>query len=167
LFVAVWPPEDVVERLTSLDRPDRPGVRWTDRRQWHVTLRFLGRADVDQAGRALRGVGAPEAPVEAVMGPTVGHLGPRVLHVGVSGLDGLAATVTSATAGVGEPAEARPFVGHLTLARVARSARVDVDSLTGQPIAAAWPVTEVCLVESRLSSAGATYETVARRALTP
>ncbi len=165
LFVAAWPSDDVVERLAGLDRPDRAGLRWTDRRQWHVTLRFLGRADVDQAARALGDLVPPDGRVEAVIGPVVGHLGPRVLYVPVSGLDGLAAAVTSVTAGVGEPPGARPFVGHLTLARVAKSASVDVDRVTGQAISGTWPVTEVCLVESRLSSAGATYDVVTRRSL--
>jgi len=45
LFVAVVPPGDVLDRLAALRRPPRPGVRWTRREQWHVTLRFLGEVD--------------------------------------------------------------------------------------------------------------------------
>ena len=48
LFVAVWPPESVVEMLLGLDRPEGPDLRWTTEPQWHVTLRFLG--DVDDPG---------------------------------------------------------------------------------------------------------------------
>jgi 2'-5' RNA ligase len=51
LFVAVWPPNDVVDVLADLPRPDVAGVRWTTQGQWHVTLRFLGQVaadDVDQ-----------------------------------------------------------------------------------------------------------------------
>ena len=42
LFVAVWPPADVVTRVAALPRPDVAGLRWTAPDHWHVTLRFLG-----------------------------------------------------------------------------------------------------------------------------
>ena len=45
LFVAVWPPESVVEMLLGLDRPEGPELRWTTEPQWHVTLRFLGEVE--------------------------------------------------------------------------------------------------------------------------
>lgn len=161
LFVAVWPPDDVLDAVAALDRPELPGLRWTGRSQWHVTLRFLGRVEqVEQAQAALATVEA--APTEAVAGPSVGRFGQRVLHVPVAGLDEVAAAVIGATAAVGEPPEDRPFAGHLTLARVARGARVDLRPLAGQPIAGRWPVAEVCLVESHLSPRGARYEVVSR-----
>lgn len=172
LFVAVWPPAAVVDRVEALERTEVAGLRWTDRRQWHVTLRFLGRSDVDDARQALAdmalpGMPAPDQalPVQAVLGPAVGRFGHRVLHVPVSGLEGVAAAVVAATSGVGKAPDGRPFAGHLTLARVAREAAVDLRSLAGQAITASWPVTEVTLVESRLSSAGPTYEVVERVAL--
>ena len=43
LFVAVWPPDDVLDRLAVLPRPEVDGLRWTDQDHWHVTLRFLAR----------------------------------------------------------------------------------------------------------------------------
>jgi len=162
LFVAVWPPDEVVERVAALDRPEVVGLRWTSPAQWHVTLRFLGRADMGEARAALGDLVVPAKPVEAVVGPTVGRFGQRVLQLPVSGLDGLAAAVVSATAAMGDRPEDRPFVGHLTLARVARTADVDLWALAGQAITGTWAVTEVTLVESTLSSAGATYEVVER-----
>ena len=165
LFVAVWPPDVVLDRVAGLDRPEVAGLRWTAPAQWHVTLRFLGRVDdVATATDALRGVRA--APAEAVLGPAVGRFGQRVLHVPVSGLGDVAAAVVAATASVGQPPEERPFAGHLTLARVARGARVDLRRLSGAPVAGRWPVNEVCLVESRLSPAGARYQVVERVAFT-
>ena len=161
LFVAVSPPDEVLERVAALDRPEVAGVRWTSRAQWHVTLRFMGRVDDPPvASEALARVQA--APAEASLGPTVGRFGQRVLHVPVSGLDRLAAAVVAATASVGEPPEERPFAGHLTLARVARGARVDLRALAGQPVEGRWTVTELCLVESRLSPQGARYEVLER-----
>jgi len=165
LFVAVWPPPDVVDRIASLPRPSVPGVRWTGREQWHVTLRFLGRVDeIDPVNEALAGVVAP--PLEAAVGPEVGRFGQRVLHVPVDGLAPLATAVVAATAGLGEPPEDRPFAGHLTLARVRRGARVDLRPLAGSPIDGRWPVTELTLVESRLGGAGARYDIVRRYPLT-
>src|SRR5215210_1263063 len=100
LFVAVSPPEEVLDRIAALDRPEAAGVRWTDRGQWHVTLRFLGRVDdVTAAAEALAGVRA--APAVASLGPAVGRFGHRVLHVPVAGLDAVAAAVVAATAHVG------------------------------------------------------------------
>ncbi|MBW3548710.1 MAG: hypothetical protein KY452_11325, partial [Actinobacteria bacterium] len=49
LFVAVRPPPEVVATLATLDRPERPGLRWTPPEQWHVTLRFFGPVDAEQA----------------------------------------------------------------------------------------------------------------------
>ena len=164
LFVAVAPPEEVLERVAALHRPEVAGLRWTTRPQWHVTLRFLGAVDdVHAAAEAL--ARARAAPAEAVLGPAVGRFGQRVLHVPVLGLDEVAAAVVAATADVGEPPEERPFAGHLTLARVQRGARVDLRRLTGEPVEGRWPVEEVCLLQSHLSPRGARYETLERVAL--
>ena len=162
LFVAVWPPHDVLDRVAALDRPPVAGLRWTTADQWHVTLRFLGPvADSVPVVAGLAGVSASPA-AAAVLGPAVGRFGQRILHLRVAGLDRLAGDVVRATAHLGQPPDDRPFAGHLTLARVAQAARVDLRPLTGQPVAAAWMVGEVCLVESRLSSAGARYRVVER-----
>ena len=88
--------------------------------------------------------------MEAVLGPAVGRFGNRVLHVPVSGLGELAAGVVEATAGLGRPPEDRAFAGHLTLARVAEGARVDLRPLAGEAVAGRWTVEDVCLVESHL-----------------
>jgi 2'-5' RNA ligase len=156
LFVAVVPPDDVLDRLASLRRPARPGVRWTRREQWHVTLRFLG--EVDEAAvpavvaaldaaplDAAPPAAAPPAaapPAAAVLGPRVAALGRRVVQIPVAGLDDLAAAVTAATATV---------QGHVTLARVARGGLRD---LVGEPVAATFPVVDVRLVHSRPGGRG-------------
>ena len=169
LFVAVWPPEEVVARIAALDRPSVPGLRWTDVRQWHVTLRFLGEvADVDEAVGALSQ--APPTvggPVVARMGPETGRFGQRVLHVPVTGLDEVAAAVTAATAAVGEPPEDRPFRGHITLGRVRRGTRVDLRPFCGLARVGEWEVPSVDLVVSHLHPHGARYETVFSRPVEP
>ncbi len=161
LFVAVWPPEEVLDVVAALERPANEGLRWTTRDQWHVTLRFLGPVDIAPVEGALAGV-APAGAVRARLGPAVGRFGHGVLHVPVAGLDAIAAAVIRATAGLGRPPDERPFAGHLTLARVAKGARVDLRRLSGAAVEGSWAVGEVCLVESRLSSAGARYQVVER-----
>lgn len=156
LFVAVWPPDDVAAHLASLPRPDEAGVRWTTPAQWHVTLHFCGSADLDAATAALARVAA--APAVATMGPSVQRLGAGVVQVPVTGLDAVAAAVRGAFAGVGEPQPDRPFVGHLTLARLRRTRRC---SLLGAPVAATFAVDEVALVRSTTDPDGAVYDTVA------
>lgn len=159
LFVAVWPPDDVLDLIAALPRPEVEGLRWTIRDQWHVTLRFFGSVELADASAALRSVSA--SATTAVLGPETGRFGKGILHVPVDGLADVARAVVRATKKVGKPPEPRPFKGHLTLARARDRRRgVDLRPLVGTPIAAEWPVTEVCLVESHLSSKGAKYEVV-------
>jgi 2'-5' RNA ligase len=160
LFVAVVPPDDVLDAVAALERPPVSGLRWTSREQWHVTLRFLGTvADAGPVVEALSGIALPAA--TAVVGPAVGRFGHRLLHVPVAGLDEAEAVVRGVTADLGEPPEDRPFRGHLTLARVTKGVRVDLRALAGAPVEGQWAVTEIALVESRLSAAGARYSVVA------
>jgi 2'-5' RNA ligase len=160
--VAVWPPDEVLDLVAGLPRPGIDGLRWTGRDQWHVTLRFLGPvADVAPAAdalAALEGVG----PLTAVLGPAVERFDQRVLHMPVGGLEPVAVAVAGATGHLGKPPDAGPFHGHLTLARVAKHAKVDLRRLVGAPMEARWPVDAVCLVESHLSPAGARYEVLDR-----
>jgi len=163
LFVAVWPPDDVLDLIQALPRPEVPGLRWTRRGHWHATLRFLGSVpDVEPVVDALAaGVAEVNGVTEAVLGPAVDRLGRRVLHVPVSGIERLAAAVVAATAHIGRQPDDRPFTGHVTLARVGDRASVDLRPLTGTPVSAAWTVREVSLVRSDLSGATPRYDVLA------
>ncbi len=161
-FVAVWPSPTVVSQLAAIDRPTAPGVRWTTRDKWHVTLRFLGQVPEEalaEVGQALSRLEAPGA-VTAVAGPGVERLGISVLCVPVAGVDELAARVVALTAAIGEAVDPRPFRGHLTVARAGRG--VSLRTLTGAPFLAAWPVDEVTLVASTRDPDGARYQVVGR-----
>lgn len=164
LFVAVTPPDTVLDAVARLRRPARPGVRWTTREQWHVTLRFLG--EVDDPAPVVAALDRAVLPAaEARIGPRVGLLGRGVVMLPVAGLDGLAAAVVAATAGIGEPVGDRPFRGHLTLARVRRggSAR----GLLGEELDRTFAVREVALVRSHLGAGPARYEVLHVRRLDP
>jgi 2'-5' RNA ligase len=151
----VWPPDDVLDMLDGLSRPALPGVRWTGRAQWHVTLRFLGDADVDAVSAALAGVRV--AATEAGLAPRTQRLSRGVLSVPVSGLEDVAAAVVAATAELGRPPDHRTFRGHITLARVEGRAK---PPLTDVP-ARSWTVATFALVRSHLGGGPARYETVA------
>lgn len=160
LFVAVRPPADVLDLLASLPRPAEPGVRYTTRAQWHVTLRFLGDADVASAVAALDDLEADR--VEVVLGPRVSRLGRDVVVVPAAGLDEVTAAVNQVTATIGDPPDPRPFTGHLTVARLRRRGACRI---AGAPLSASFAARDVQLVQSHLEADGARYEVLADRPL--
>lgn len=180
LFVAVWPPASAVSALRSAVSALRAtsataggvggrgdGLRWIAPDQWHVTLRFLGEADLDEATAAFRtlaGVGRGPAAVEVVLGPATASFGRRVLQVPVWGLAGVAEAVSVATASVGHPLDDRAFAGHVTLARARVRGGMDLSAWCGAPVAASWAVGELTLVASRPATGGPRYEVVDRLA---
>lgn len=157
LFVAAWPPDEVAEELRALPRKDQRGIRFVVPENWHVTLRFLGDADIDQVTAALDAATLPAA--TARLGAGVDVLFDRLLAVPVQGVDHLAAAVEDATAGLGTEPPGRRFVGHLTVARAKRGARLP--GVVGALVQAEWPVEEIALVQSQLRPDGARYDTVA------
>jgi 2'-5' RNA ligase len=157
LFLAVWPPPDVIGQIGALPRREQPGVRWLPESKWHVTLRFFGEAE--EADVATRLDGAVLNAARATVGPAVARLGRNVVIVPVDGLAELAEAVAKATADVGKPPPRRRFHGHVTVARLRAGARCD---LVGAPISGAFDVTEVLLVRSTLHPAGARYDVVGR-----
>jgi 2'-5' RNA ligase len=161
LFVAVWPPPEVLEVLAALPRPDEDGVRYVPVDQLHVTLRFLRSADRDDVAAALAAARLPAA--TATLGPQVSRLGRSVVVVPAAGLDDLAAAVIDATAGLGDPPDPRGFTGHLTVARLRHRGACRI---AGAPVRASFPVGEVTLVESTTRAEGPAYRTLVRYALT-
>lgn len=158
LFVAVWPPDDIVAVLAAIPRPAARGVRWSTPDQWHVTLRFLG--DVDRPTEATAALERAELPVAtAALGPAVARITNEIAAVPVRGLDELATAVIDATRESGAPPPDRPFRGHLTVARSRR--RGDVTAVLGAPVVGSWDVSSVHVVRTELHPEGARYETLA------
>lgn len=157
LFLAIWPPDEVLDRLADMERPKDQGVKWVPQENLHVTLRFLGDADEAEVVDRLDEVLLPAA--TAVVGPAFDLLGERSLITPVTGVDELAAVVQQAVRGLGTEPERRRFQGHITVARLARNARPRRSA--GRRFDATFDVTEVALVESTLRDTGAVYDTVA------
>lgn len=154
LFAAVWPSPALISRLRQLERPPRPGLRWTTEDQWHVTLRFygsVGPGDLAAISESIAGAAASSGPVTADSGPRPRPLGRHVWVLPVGGLAPLASLLG--------PSE-RDFLGHITLARVKR--RVAFSGLPAPEISERWTVPEVCLVESDLRPSGSRYRVLGR-----
>ena len=157
LFVAIWPPDDVLDQLADIERPKDQGVKWVPQENLHITLRFLGDADETEVAARLDEVLLPSA--TAVVGPAFDLLGERSLISPVAGVDELAAVVQRAVRGLGTEPERKRFQGHITVARLARRARPHRSA--GRRFDATFDVTEIALVASTLTDAGAVYDTVA------
>jgi 2'-5' RNA ligase len=163
LFLAVWPPDHVIDVLCELPRKDQRGVRFLPPENWHATLRFLGDADPNRVAAAMRHATLPAT--TAAIGPAIDMLGTHSVMAPVGGLDELAAAVVDATDGLGTLDPRPSYTGHITLARVKRGAIVR--KVVGMMCVASFPVVEVALVESRLHPTGSTYTTLDTWPTTP
>ena len=151
-------------RARSLPRPAEPGVRWVPPESWHVTLRFLGRCEIDDATSAVRSTAFErladgDRPM-AELGPAVSRLGRNVICVPCSGLDPLAALVVDV--------DGRSWADHRTrgpspvTSRWRRLAHRGACRLAGHPVGRSFAVTEVTVVVSEGGPAGPRYEVVDR-----
>ncbi|MFF2526865.1 RNA 2',3'-cyclic phosphodiesterase [Streptomyces liangshanensis] len=199
LFAAVLPPGRVVDELAGAVRPLRElgrggavPLRWTGEAGWHFTLAFMGEVDdavVPELTARLAEAAYRTGPFSLRIHGS-GHFGDRALWAGAAGdldrLRLLAERADAAARRAGVPMEEhRRYQPHLTLARTERARGADgaggddlrpyVEALGGFE-GAAWEVSELALVRSRLPGTGPVgwgpgqeprYETVARCPLGP
>src|SRR3954468_3573917 len=93
LFVAVWPSDAACDHVRSLPRDGWVNVRWPPETNWHVTVAFVGEADIDDVMERLERGDLP--PATAELGARMRVMGGGNLVVPVDGLDELAAAVRS------------------------------------------------------------------------
>lgn len=186
LFVAVEPPEAVRRRIAALAADLRrlagraaDELRWVPDENIHLTVQFLGAVpeerleDVRQALAAAAAAARPLSLEVRGAGGFPNARRPRVVWLGLSGevagLAALAEELGRRLAPLGFPPEARPFAGHLTMAR-ARDGR-GAAGLGGALAAAAqaegvaWRAADLVLFESHLSPRGPRYEPLLRAPL--
>jgi len=166
MFVAVVPPDEVVEHLDAFleARRDAAAYRWATREQLHVTLAFLADVPdrnlddlVERLGRAARRRTAfPSAIAGGGAFPNVGRA--RVLWAGLDldehGRRELTRLATGARAAAnrsGVRVDGRQFRPHVTLARLGHPDEVTpwvrlLDAYRGP----AWTVDRMTLVASYL-----------------
>ena len=127
LFVAIRPPAPVRDAL--LDAMDeRPGVRWQDEDQLHLTLAFLGEVDPRVEQDLVDSLAAIRLPPFEVTIRGVGHFEhkgvPSTLWAGLAPSEPLArlqARVVAACRRAGTEPDRQSFRPHVTLARLGRS----------------------------------------------
>ena len=134
---------------------ERAGRALGSPENWHITLRFIGEAAIDDIASRLDGATLPRA--VAQLGPVVVRLGGRQLVIPAEGVDALAEAVRTATAGIGHVDRHR-FRGHLTIARLSPDTE---SAIAGRSIRGEFEITEIALVASDLGATGAVYRTVA------
>ena len=170
MFVALVPPEDVVEDLEEFLEPRRASddLRWTSPEGWHVTLAFLAEVpdrSLEDLQERLDRAARRRTPFDLRVGgggafPDVADA--KLLYAGVHGegadpeaareeLRRLSVGVRAAAGRAGVAPDGARFRPHLTLARtrrprdVVRWARL-LDTWSSR----AWTVEEVVLVQSFL-----------------
>ncbi|TDW89137.1 RNA 2',3'-cyclic phosphodiesterase [Kribbella sp. VKM Ac-2566] len=165
LFVAVVPPQEVVEDLSEFVEPrrDHPDddIRWASDEHWHLTLAFLGEVPdwkTEELEERLELAAKRQKPFElqlAGAGAFPGVPDARVLYVGVrdetESLKHLSMTAKAAANRAGVTVEGRKFTPHVTLARLRRPIDVTrwmrVFDTYQSPT---WTAGSLQLIESRL-----------------
>ena len=176
LFVALELPADVREGFARwcADAVSRErGLRLLGAESLHVTLCFLGSRRVEEidaiSGALAAAAGEPVAPLSVGEPVWLPARRPRVLAVELCDEQGVLAAVQdrladALSAGGWYAREARPFLAHVTVARVARDKRVRSFELPSPP-AQRFEGSVVTLFRSRLGPGGAQYEGLSRVAL--
>jgi len=178
-FVAIELPEEAKKGLArlrkELERDEHRFVKWVDPGGIHLTLRFLGNipskrvTEITEAMRkAAQGI-SPFLLEISGLGAFPNLKQARVLWVGVGGeldkLSTLQQNIDSALAALGFAREERPFVPHLTLARIREGASAPERKGFGELVGSAtfedkYPVEveAIKLMRSQLTPAGAVYD---------
>lgn len=162
VFFAVWPSDAAAKTLHAIAREAQKSCkgRLMRRETLHLTLAFLGDVPDERLDTARQVAGNIAGEAFDLSLDELGYWKHnRILWAGgVSPrLTLLAKELNDGLRLAGFRLDSRPFVAHMTLLRDARC--VEIPAF---PAPIAWPVTEFVLVESRLSSEGASYEAIGR-----
>jgi 2'-5' RNA ligase len=172
LFVALELPTDARDELVrwrTRSLPDVDGVRAITAEDLHATLCFLGTRSAGEVEAISNACGvlavqpAPELQLDEAL--WLPRRRPRVLAVELRDVAGALARAQAVLSEVLEAGgwyepEARPYLGHITVARVARGTRMPTRELAAPP-RLDFRATLVTLYRSRLSRSGARYEPLA------
>jgi len=177
-FIAIELPEEARSGLgklrNELERVEQTFVKWVNTEGIHLTLKFLGSIpskQVAEVGEAMEGATREISPFHleiSGLGAFPNLKQPRVLWVGISGeldkLLGLQRNIDSALSPLGFTKEERPFMPHLTLARIRERASPGERRTFGELVVSTIfedkyhiAVDAINLMRSQLTPAGAIY----------
>ena len=177
LFIAINFPQSLRDRMVEATEPLREQgfpVRWIDRDQLHLTLKFLGdvkRDRLDDVTGVMDGVGADFRPFEVGferVGAFPSLRSPRVIWLGVEATMEMRAVKHDLEHGLvdmGFERETRAFQPHVTLARADKDADAGdfrkLESLSREvEMDETHRVAQIDLMQSHLRSSGAEHERV-------
>ncbi|MCR6486881.1 RNA 2',3'-cyclic phosphodiesterase [Amycolatopsis sp. OK19-0408] len=155
LFSALLPPEDVVEAVAEALGEPGDGLRWEPPERWHITLAYYGHDDLGARGAWLADRLAGRAAVGV-------RLEKAATFPGVLWLTAVGGELTPLAHAAGADAEARPYAGHLTLARFPREEPERAERWTQRLsnfASRSWTATEVALVTSEREAGRPRYRT--------
>ena len=181
LFLAISLPEALVAKLQEIQdslrkAAGRAQVRWTNREQLHLTMKFLGNVSAEQCPALLSAVSETCASFP-LLRLTAGRVGffpnvqkPRVIWVGIEDSGGqlpkLHAEIEIAVAPFSPEEIENRFQAHVTLARVKQMRREEAEKIVqiaasiGSNILGGWTASQIELIRSQLSSQGAYHSMI-------
>lgn len=170
LFVALPLPPVLRGALSRLAPAAGPGVRALSPEDLHVTLHFLGMADIADAKAALELVAAPAFTTALTLPGQFSVRGhPRTLFMGVAPdapIRALHAAAGKRLESAGFALDSKPYVPHITLARLDKTVSGDVIALfLKQPLppdAMSFDCREFALYASETPPEGARYRVLER-----
>lgn len=168
LFVALDLPRVVKKRLTRSQPLPLPGIRLVPPEQMHVTLHFIGEAEVQPIMAALETIEHPAFTITIAKVGQFRAAGGAVLWAGVNRnpeLESLHAMVGRMLEGIGLKLESRSYQPHITLARCGISARSTLADFTAGHdtlLIPNIPVTAFTLYSSDLSQGAPLYRQESR-----
>jgi 2'-5' RNA ligase len=170
LFVAVDLPDDV--RVACAEWRDavlapRPALRPVADASLHVTLSFIGTrggAEAEELAEALERCVRPTGGLALGAGRWLPPRRPSVLAVELDDTRGELKALQAAVAAAVDDREERPFLPHVTVARVRGGQRARPDPLPA-PRALGFAAAALTLYRSHTAPGGAVYEPLWRRSL--
>lgn len=162
---------ELAEKAAELKRAG--GARFPPPENYHLTLRFFGEVEgqgIEALREALDELGPPPAMELPLVGPRwfPGPSSPRVLLATAEAPDALydyQRGFEQAARAVGLAAERKPYIPHVTIARIRDKRSARALSAHAAALEGRWATLRVraaALIESTLGSSGATYRSVDR-----
>ena len=166
LFIAALLPENINEQISGYVnslKQDIDGVRWEKPEKLHLTLKFLGNVEDEQARRmsaALEQLAETYSPFVLNISEFGGFprlKNPRVLYVGLSENENLStfhSELDLTLSKFGFEKEERKFTPHITIGRVKQKISVkQAPDITKT----AFEITQIGIIKSELRSSGSIY----------